>query len=150
MLSSILSAGTSGWVAGGVSHSDPTTGSGKGADSSDIEFATDFMMTKPAHGFTGAAGFDIRSVMAALGPKARVVITCIDGGLAWTLDTSDKSNGWEQAEPVTFFWQSTVPPAGPADAYAIKANYVTATGSGPYPAAKAKAYNACTAPSTSG
>ena len=120
------------------------TGSGTGADSSDIEIATNFMMTRPAHGFTGTAGYSKAEVIAAAGPRVDAIITCLDGGLAWTIHTGGGGNQWEQAEPITFYWQSTLPPAGPADAYAIKANYVTASGNGPYPAEKAGVANACT------
>ena len=126
------------------------SGSGTGADSSDVEIATSFMMTQPAYGFTGAVGYSTAEVIRAVGNKAQVVITCLDGGIVWTINAGGGGDQWEQAEPITFWWQSTVPPAGPADAYAIKANYVTATGNGPYPAKSDQAPNACTAPSTDG
>ena len=123
---------------------DPTTGSGAGADSSDVESATRFMMTQPAHGFTGDAGFSVAEVISAVGNRARVVVTCVDGGLAWTIDAGDGGNQWEQGEPITFWWQSTEPPAGPAKAYAIKANNVTATGEGPLPAPAEGGSKGCT------
>ena len=58
----------------------------------------------------------------------------------------DGGDQWEQAEPITFWWQSTVAPAGPAQAYAIDANYTQATGSGPYPGTANDSTNACVAP----
>ena len=128
---------------------DPSSGSGDGADSSDVEIATAFKMNRAAHGFTGMAGYSKGEVLAAVGDKADVTITCSDnGGLAWTINAGDGGDQWEQAEPITFYWQSTLPPAGPADAYAIQANRTTATGPGPYPAAKDGVGNACTGPST--
>ncbi len=127
---------------------DPKTGSGKGTDSSYVERAEAFRMTMPAHGFTGKAGYSKAAVMSAIDGDVDVVMTCVDGGLAWTVSAGDGGDQWEQAEPITFFWQSTLPPKGPADAYAITANSVLATGAGPYPAASETATNACTASST--
>ena len=124
---------------------DAATGSGEGADSSDIERATQFRMTRPATGFTGRVGYAKEEAMAAMGSAADVVITCDDGALVWTLNSGDGGDQWEQGEPLTFWWQSTVPPAGPADAYAIEANYAEASGDGPYPGDAAGATNACTA-----
>jgi hypothetical protein len=126
------------------------TGSGEGNDSSDVERATAFRMTRPATGFTGAAGYSKDAAMAAIGAKADVVITCDDGALVWTVSAGDGGDQWEQAEPLTFWWQSTVAPAGPVAAYAIDANYAQATGSGPYPADAPTATNACNAPAVSG
>ncbi|MFW2350629.1 hypothetical protein [Qipengyuania sp.] len=126
------------------------SGSGTGNDSSNVERATVFRMTRPATGFTGAAGYSKDEAMAAIGPKADVVITCDEGALVWTVSAGDGGDQWEQAEPLTFWWQSTVPPAGPASAYAITANYTQATGSGPYPGKAAAATNACEAPNAKG
>lgn len=119
------------------------TGSGTGNTSSDIERATGFKMTMPAHGFNGVAGYSKAEAMAAIGAKVDVVISCKDGALSWTVNAGDGGNQWEQAEPLTFFWKSTLPPAGPAKAYAINANYAEAIGAGPYPAAKEGVTNAC-------
>lgn len=126
------------------------TGSGQGNTSADIEQATAFRMIRPAIGFTGAAGYSKAEAMSAIGAKADIVITCDDGALVWTVSAGDGGDQWEQAEPLTFYWQSTVPPAGPAKAYQIDANYGEAIGDGPYPGAANGATNACTAPSTTG
>lgn len=120
-----------------------TSGSGQGNTSSDIEQATAFKMLRPAQGFTGAVGYSKAEVLAAVGAKADVVISCDKGALNWTISAGDGGDQWEQAEPLTFYWQSTLPPAGPADAYAIDANYAEATGAGPYPAAKDGVPNVC-------
>ena len=130
---------------------DPETGSGEGADSSDIELATAFQMTQPAYGFTGIAGYSHAEALAAAGRSVEVVITCgDDGNIVWTVNAGDGGNQWEQAEPLTFYWQSTLPPAGLQEAYAIQANRTMASGSGPYPDADDTAGNACLAPSTAG
>ncbi len=122
---------------------DPDTGAGAGNDSSDVEIAEAFKMLKPAHGFTGKAGFSKAAVIAATSEATDVVITCSGGGLVWTVNAIGENDTWEQAEPVTFYWQSTLPPAGPDDAYGLLVNYTEARGSGPYPAAKDGASNAC-------
>ena len=125
---------------------DPDTGSGTGNDSSDIETADMFRLTQPAHGFTGNAGYSKAEAISAMGPGSDVVITCEDGALAWTVEAGDGGNQWEQAEPLTFWWQSTVPPSGPAEAYEIHANHTAANGSGPYPGDGIGAANACLDP----
>lgn len=129
---------------------DPTSGSGDGADASVVEMATGFRMTRPAYGFTGKAGYSKGEAMAAAGEDVNVIITCLDGGLAWTVDSGDGGDQWEYREPLTFWWQSTLPPAGLADAYAIDLNGALATGPGPSPTEDEQALNACTASSTEG
>lgn len=124
---------------------DPTTGAGDGNDSSDVEIAEAFKMLQPAHGFTGKAGYSHAEVIAATNKAARVAVTCSGGSIVWTVNATGENDTWEQAEPITFYWQSTLPPAGPSDVYALVANYTEATGPGPYPAAKQGARNACDA-----
>lgn len=119
------------------------TGSGRENNSSDIERATAFKMIRPANGFTGKAGYSKAEAKAAIGEKADVVITCASRALVWTVSAGDGGDQWEQAEPLTFYWQSTLPPTGPAVAYAIDANYAEATGPGPYPAEKDGVPNSC-------
>ncbi len=121
----------------------PDTGSGAGNDSSHVEKATAFKMLQPAHGFTGKVGYSKAEAIAAIGAKAQVVVTCAGGSIVWTVNAGDGGNQWEQAEPLTFYWQSTLPPAGPAPAYAIMANAAEASGPGPMPAARKGATNAC-------
>lgn len=122
---------------------DPGTGDGAANTSSDVERATEFRLVMPAHGFTGDAGYSKAEALAAIGAKADVVVTCHQGGLVWTVSAGDGGDQWGQAEPLTFYWQSTAPPAGPSDAYAIFANYTAAQGPGPYPTPDGGARNAC-------
>ncbi|RGP40710.1 hypothetical protein BPTFM16_00998 [Altererythrobacter insulae] len=130
---------------------DPMTGSGDGPDDIDIEEANAFMMAAPAHGFTGNAGFSKAEAVVAAGPMVDVVVTCEENGaIFWTVNPGDGGNQWEDAEPLTFYWQSTLPPAGPATAYSIRANDVTGIGEGPYPAKNPEHSNACTSLSTTG
>ncbi|WP_271077921.1 hypothetical protein [Aurantiacibacter sp. MUD61] len=122
---------------------DPSTGSGDGNDSSDVETMESFRMTMPSHGFTGVAGYSIAESEAAVGEIGTIVISCHEDGIAWTVEEGDGGDQWEQAEPITFFWQSTLPPAGPSEAYEVFANYTAAQGPGPYPAADETVTNAC-------
>jgi hypothetical protein len=41
---------------------------------------------------------------------------------------------WKAGEPITFYWQSTEPPAGKAQAYLVETDGSVAIGSGPFPA----------------
>jgi hypothetical protein len=118
-------------------------GIGPNNTASDIERATAFRMAMPAHGFTGKAGYSKPEALAAIGPKADVVVTCDEGKIVWTVSAGDGGNQWEQKEPLTFYWQSTLPPAGKEAAYVFDADSTSATGSGPYPAARKGAANAC-------
>ena len=122
---------------------DDDSGIGAGNTASDIERGTAFRMTMPAHGFTGKAGYAKPEALAAIGPKADVVITCDAGKIVWTVSAGDGGNQWEQKEPLTFYWQSTLPPAGAAKAYAFDADGTTAVASGPYPAPREGVANAC-------
>ena len=122
---------------------DDGTGIGSKNTASDIERATAFRMTMPAHGFTGKAGYAKPEALAAIGPKADVVVTCDAGKIVWTVSAGDGGDQWEQKEPLTFYWQSVLPPADTAKAYAFDADSTVATGSGAYPAAKEGVANAC-------
>jgi hypothetical protein len=122
---------------------DDDKGIGAGNTASDIERATAFRMVMPAHGFTGKAGYAKPEVFAAIGPKADVIVTCDAGKLVWTVSAGDGGNQWEQKEPLTFYWQSTLPPAGVAPAYAFAADSTEATGGGFYPAPRKGVANAC-------
>ena len=95
---------------------NPDTGIGANNTASDIERATAFRMVMPAHGFTGNAGYAKSEALAAIGAKADVVVSCDNGGLVWTVSAGDGGNQWEQKEPLTFYWQSTLPPSGAASA----------------------------------
>lgn len=122
---------------------DDDTGIGSKNTASDIERATAFRMVMPAHGFTGQAGYAKPEALGAIGPKADVVISCDAGKIVWTVSAGDGGDQWEQKEPLTFYWQSVLPPAGTAKAYAFDADSSEATGSAPYPAAKEGVANAC-------
>lgn len=122
---------------------DASTGAGEGATSSDVERATLFRMIRPATGFTGTVGYAKAEALAAIGRKADIIVTCDDGALAWTVSAGDGGDQWQAREPITFFWQSTVAPSGPAEAYAIDVDGTRARGNGPYPGSGQGSANAC-------
>ena len=96
----------------------------------EVEAATLFETVREARGFTGAIGFDRKQVEEALGPDGTIRVQDDNGALAWRIVGGD---GWSTGEPITFFWQSTMPPAGPAEAFALRADQKIAMASGPFP-----------------
>ena len=122
---------------------NPDPGSGNGNDSSNVETTESFRMTMPSHGFTGVAGFSKAEARAAMGEVSDIIITCHENGISWSVEEGEGGDQWGQGEPITFYWQSTLPPAGPANAYEVFANYTAASGPGPHPAADESVTNAC-------
>ena len=97
----------------------------------EVEAATVFETVREAYGFSGAIGFDRKQVEEALGPDGTIRVHDDNGTLVWRVVGG---NGWSTGEPITFFWQSTEPPAGPDEAYALRADEKIAMASGPFPA----------------
>ena len=81
-------------------------------------------------GFTGSIGYDREQVAAALGPDGSIKVQDDNGALTWRVVGGD---GWKTGEPITFFWQSTLPPEGTAQAYTLRADEKIAMASGPFP-----------------
>ena len=103
-----------------------------------------FYMNNPAHGFMGHAGFARSRNSATDGGGLQVAVTCDDrGALAWRVDPGDGDDSWKGGEPITFFWQSLLPPAGPAPSYVLRASGMVGAGRGPYPADDPEAVNMC-------
>ncbi|WP_370177002.1 hypothetical protein [Alteriqipengyuania sp.] len=92
--------------------------------------ATLFSTTRTASGFNGAIGYDRDQATAALGPDGEIRVQDDNGTLAWRVIGGD---GWETGEPITVFWQSTLPPEGPAEAYSLRADEKIAMATGPFP-----------------
>jgi hypothetical protein len=122
---------------------DAGKGEVRGAGISRVKMANAFLMTQPAYGFTGSVGYSRAEAAAALGDPGYVVITCDEGAIVWTVDSGGGGGRWEHMEPVTFYWQSKLPPAGSAQAYQIRADYTAADGRAPYPKIDRDAPNAC-------
>lgn len=90
-----------------------------------------FRMTENAHGFTRAVGYSTAQALAALGSEDAISITSDDGRIIWRVVEGD---GWKPGTTISFWWQSTLPPAGPADAYLLEIDGNQAIAKGPFPA----------------
>jgi hypothetical protein len=97
-----------------------------------IVSATLFRTARPAAGFANGVGYDNAEAAAALGPSGEIDVEADNGALVWRVVGGD---GWKAGEPITVYWQSTLPPAPkPLDAYLIETDGSVAIGSGPFPA----------------
>lgn len=90
---------------------------------------TMFRTTDPVSGFDGAIGYRRAQAEAALGVRDAISVGVEAGRLTWRVTQGE----WKPGETITFWWRSTVPPQGPAEAYLfeIDGNQVTATA--PFP-----------------
>ncbi|VEP11774.1 putative Exosortase, PEP-CTERM interaction domain protein [Hyella patelloides LEGE 07179] len=94
----------------------------------------------PVNGFTGVAGYSFGESGAAGGSGNDTDFNIVfnddsDETLSWNLN-AESDLFFDSDETITFFWQSTVPPAGPIGSYSIN-NAVTGTAIGPAPATDA-------------
>ena len=96
----------------------------------EVKAATVFSTVRQASGFTGAIGYDFKQATEALGPDGIIRVQDDNGTLVWRVVGGD---GWQTGEPITFFWQSTLPPDGAAEAYSLRADEKIAMASGPFP-----------------
>ena len=89
-----------------------------------------FTMSLPSTGFSGEAGYSIGQASAAAGPEASFSVKCKNNRLAF-----EKLSGetWSTGETITFYWKSTVPPKGPGEGFALRADGKVAVGTGPVP-----------------
>lgn len=90
-----------------------------------------FRMTQEAHGFNRAVGYSNAQALEALGNEDAISITSDGGRLIWRVTQGE---GWKPGSTITFWWQSTLPPAGPADAYLLEIDGNQAKAKGPFPA----------------
>lgn len=95
-----------------------------------VERAQSFALGFPAHGFTGVAGYDVEEAGAVIEEGINAVISCDEGRLRWTFP---EEAGWSTGETITFFWQSTRPPADTDGEYRFDGDARQATGRGPMP-----------------
>ncbi len=104
----------------------------------DLENLTSFTAGFPVSGFTGVAGYSFGESGAAGGSGNDADFSIVfnndtDNTLVWNLNNLNNSF-FERGETITFFWQSTIPPAGPIGDYSITNNVQTGTARGPAPA----------------
>ena len=96
----------------------------------EVTMATVFSTLREASGFNGAIGFDRAQVASALGPDGTIRAQDDNGTLVWRVVGGD---GWSTGEEITFFWQSTLPPEGPAQAFSLRADEKIGMATGPFP-----------------
>jgi len=95
--------------------------------------ATLFRSTRRATGFNGSVGYSREQAEAALGDAEAIGVTSDQGQLIWRVTSGE---GWTPGATITFWWQSTLPPEGPAEAWQLEARGLTASGTGPFPPAE--------------
>ena len=96
-----------------------------------VTSATLFRTARPAPGFANGVGYDNAQAAAALGPDGQIDVAADNGALVWRVIGGD---GWKAGEPITFYWQSTLPPSGASEAFLVESDGSVAIGSGPFPA----------------
>jgi len=90
-----------------------------------------FRTTLPAPGFANAIGYSREQAAEALGEDGDIKVQSEAGRLIWRVTAGD---GWMPGETLTFFWQSTLPPAGPQVAYRLEGEGLGGEATGPFPA----------------
>ena len=90
-----------------------------------------FRTTERAHGFNGSLGYARSQAQAAFGSEDAIGVTIDDGRLIWRVTGGQN---WQEGATVTFWWQSTQPPAGPADAFLLEILGNQMSVKGPFPA----------------
>jgi hypothetical protein len=89
-----------------------------------------FRTIEPPPGFSFSIGYDGEQALGALGEGYNIQTQIEDGALIWRIAASD---GWMPGETLTFYWRSSQPPAGPAEAFSLEAEGLEGTATGPFP-----------------
>lgn len=98
--------------------------------------ATLFRTTRAATGFNGSIGYSKAEAEAALGSREAITVSSDAGQLIWRVTSGE---GWKPGSMITFYWKSTVPPEGPAEAYLLEVDGTSAAANGPFPPEEAPA-----------
>jgi hypothetical protein len=96
-----------------------------------VASTTLFRTARPAAGFANGVGYDNAQAAAALGPNGQIDVEADNGALVWRVIGGYR---WKAGETITLYGQSTLPPAGSADAYLVETDGSVAIGTGPFPA----------------
>ncbi len=89
-----------------------------------------FRTTRKVAGFNRAVGYRTAEAETALGDPDAISISLDNGSLIWRVS---RGSGWEPGSTMTFWWQSTLPPQGPAEAYLLEVDGNQASATGPFP-----------------
>jgi hypothetical protein len=92
-----------------------------------------FRMTRSATGFNRSVGYSQAQAEAALGEPDAITVSSDEGQIIWRVTGG---SGWKPGAAITLWWQSTVPPEGPAEAYRLEVQGMTASARGPFPPAE--------------
>jgi hypothetical protein len=95
-----------------------------------VESATLFRTARAVSGFANLVGYDMAEAASALGEDGEIDVSADNGALVWRVVGGD---GWKAGETITLYWQGTLPPEGPREAYQFEADGVSALGTGPFP-----------------
>jgi hypothetical protein len=95
-----------------------------------VASTTLFRTARPAAGFANGVGYDNAQAAAALGPDGQIDVEADNGALVWRVIGGDR---WKAGEPITLYWQSTLPPKAASDAYMVETDGSVAIGNGPFP-----------------
>jgi len=95
-----------------------------------VEGATLFRTNRAATAFANVIGFDKAEAVEVLGEDGQIDVSSDNGALVWRVIGG---NGWTAGETLTFYWQSTLAPEGPLEAYQFEADGISAVGIGPFP-----------------
>ncbi|WAT18286.1 hypothetical protein OZN62_01540 [Aurantiacibacter sp. MUD11] len=89
-----------------------------------------FRTSRRATGFANVIGFNRVQATGALGEDYSIGVQIDNGALIWRIEAGD---GWDAGEEITLFWQSTLPPAGPEEAYLVETADGMVAATGPFP-----------------
>ena len=89
-----------------------------------------FRTTRQAAGFNESIGYVTAEAEAVLGDPDAISISNDNGSLIWRVV---RGPGWTPGGTVTFWWQSTLPPKGPAEAYLVEVDGNQVSALAPFP-----------------
>lgn len=89
-----------------------------------------FRTIRKVPGFNQSVGYSTAEAEATLGDPDAISITNDSGSLIWRVS---RGSGWKPGGTMTFWWQSTAPPQGPAEAYLLEVDGNQAIATGPFP-----------------
>ncbi|GMM94276.1 hypothetical protein [Qipengyuania sp. MTN3-11] len=92
-----------------------------------------FRMTRPATGFNRSVGYSRAQAETALGLADAITVTSDADQIIWRVTGG---SGWKRGTAITFWWQSVLPPEGPAEAYQLEVRGMSAPARGPFPPAE--------------
>lgn len=103
-----------------------------GGDSAGESYATLLRTTRRATGFNGSIGYSREQAETALGDGEAIGVTSDQGRLIWRVTRGE----WTPGATITFWWQSTLAPEGPSEAWQFETDDTSASVTAPFPPAE--------------